>query len=119
VSLIALVGATVCAVFARNMGVVVVFVVCNGLGTAFGSVAFPLIARDIYGEKDQAAISGIFNSICSLGGAFGPTICGMVYDMTGAYSPAYMVMTAFGVLFGAITILIIFRNSGKWRGREA
>lgn len=119
VSLVALTIATICAVLARNMGIIVVYVVCNGLGTAFGSVAFPLIARDLYGEKDQAAVSGIFNSICSLGGAFGPTICGMVYDATGAYSPAYTVMTALCVVFGAIIIFTIFRNSGKWKQNNA
>lgn len=115
VSLVALTVTSVCAVIARNIGIIAIFVVCNGLGTAFGSVSLPLIARDLYGEKDQASIAGIFNSITSLGGAVGPTICGMVYDFTGAYSPAFMVMTGISIICGATMVVTIARNAGKWR----
>lgn len=115
ISLIALLAASVCAMFARNIAVVALFVIANGLGTAFGSVAYPLISRDLYGERDQAAISGVFNSIGSLGGAFGPTICGMVYDMTGAYTPAFAVMAAITVSLGTTVVAIIARGSGRWK----
>ena len=119
ISLAALFGAAVCAALAGNLPFVFVFVVCNGLGTAFGSVAYPLIARDLYGEKDQAAISGIFSSIGSLGGSFGPTICGMVYDMTGAYTPAYVFIAALTLVFGGYVIINLARNSGKWKEKTA
>lgn len=119
VSLAALVVASICAVFARNIGVIVVFVICNGLGTAFGSVSFPLIARDLYGEKDQASISGIFNSVNSFGGAFGPTICGMVYDATGTYSPAFIAIAAICLTFGTLLIITIARSSVKWKQKIA
>ena len=115
ISLIALLIASVCAMFARNIAVVALFVVANGLGTAFGSVAYPLISRDLYGERDQAAISGVFTSIASLGGAVGPTICGMVYDVTGAYTPAYVVMAAITVVLGSLVVVMLARGSGKWR----
>lgn len=115
ISLIALLAASICAMFARSIAVVALFVVANGLGTAFGSVSYPLISRDLYGERDQAAISGVFNSIGSLGGAFGPTLCGMVYDMTGAYTPAFAVMAAITLLLGTMVVVILARGSGKWK----
>lgn len=115
VSLIALLVAVVCAALARFLPFVFVMVVANGLGTSFGSVAYPLMARDIYGEKDQAAIAGVISSVGSLGGSFGPTICGMVYDATGAYTPAYIVIAAMTVVFGGLVILSMARNAGKWK----
>ena len=114
VSIVAIIVSTITAVFARNIGVIAVFIVANGLGTAFGSVAYPLIARDLYGERDQASISGIFNSVASFGGAFGPTVCGMVYDLTGAYSPAFVVMTALCVICGGIAIITVASSGGMW-----
>lgn len=119
VSLVSLFIAAICAMFATNIGVIAVFVVTNGLGTAFGSVALPLIARDIYGEKDQASIAGMFNSLCSLGGAVGPTLCGMVYDATGAYTPSYAVMAVITLFIGGYVIINMARNSGKWREKTA
>lgn len=111
--------AAICAMFATNLGVVAVFVVCNGLGTAFGSVAFPLIARDLYGERDQASVSSIFNAVCSLTGAIGPTLCGMVYDITGAYTPSYGIIAAVTLVFGAVFIFSVARGSGKWKQLQA
>ena len=90
-----------------------IIVVCAGMGTAFGSVAYPLIARDLYGERDQAAISGIFNSCGSLGGTIGPTACGLVCDLTGSYSPAYLAMAAMVIVFGGIMLVTIRRRGGK------
>ena len=119
ISLIALLIAAISAALAGNMPFVFLLVLTNGLGTAFGSVAYPLIARDLYGERDQAAISGIFSSIGSLGGSFGPTICGMVYDMTGAYTPAFYVIAAMTVVFGGCVIFYIARNSGRWKEKTA
>lgn len=118
ISLISLLIASICAMFARNIAVVALFVVANGLGTAFGSVAYPLISRDLYGERDQAAISGVFSSIASLGGAVGPTICGMVYDSTGAYTPAFAVMAAITLLLGTLVVALLARGSGKWKAQN-
>ena len=119
ISLAALFVAAVSAALARSLPFVFLMVVTNGLGTAFGSVAYPLIARDLYGERDQAAIAGMFNSIGSLGGSFGPTICGMVYDATGVYTPSYIVISALTLVIGGYVIINLARNSGKWKEKTA
>jgi len=119
IALVSLLIASLSAALAGNMPFVFLLVLTNGLGTAFGSVAYPLIARDLYGEKDQAAISGIFSSIGSLGGSFGPTICGMVYDMTGAYTPAFYVIAMLTLVIGGYVIINLARNSGKWKEKTA
>lgn len=115
IALLAQLVASICAMFATNIGIVAIFVVANGLGTAFGSVAFPLIARDLYGERDQASISSIFNAVGSLSGAIGPTVCGMIYDITGAYTPAYAIIAVITLVFGSFFIFYVARGSGKWK----
>lgn len=115
IALTALFVSAVSAALAGFLPFVFLMVVTNGLGTAFGSVAYPLMARDIYGEKDQAAIAGVMSSVGSLGGSFGPTVCGMVYDATGAYTPAYIVIAAMALAAGSCVVLGIARNIGLWK----
>ena len=115
IALLAQFIASICAMFATNIGIVAIFVVCNGLGTAFGSVAFPLISRDLFGERDQASISSIFNAVCSLSGAIGPTLCGLIFDVTGAYTYAFVGIAAIVAVFGGFFIFHVARGSGKWK----
>ncbi len=115
IALTALCISAVSAALAGYLPFVFLLVVTNGLGTAFGSVAYPLMSRDIYGEKDQAAIAGVISSIGSLGGSFAPTVCGMVYDKTGAYTPSYIVIAAITIVAGGYVVFAIARNIGKWK----
>ena len=115
IALAALFVSAVSAALAGFLPFVLLMVITNGLGTAYGSVAYPLMARDIYGEKDQAAIAGVMSSVGSLGGSFGPTICGMVYDATGAYTPSYVAIAAIALAAGTYVVFAIARNIGKWK----
>jgi MFS family permease len=98
-------------IFARFSLVVPLLVLCAGLGNSFGSVAYPLITRTVYGERDYAAITGIVSSLNSLGSAVGPAVCGVIFDASGSYIPGYVAMTALVFVFGGTLILAMGRGA--------
>jgi MFS family permease len=103
-ALAALGAAFVEMTLARHLIVVPLIVLCAGFGNSFGSVAYPLIAREVYGARDYAAITGVVSSVHSLGGAFGPLACGIIFDRTGSYIPGYAAMAALVFIFGGMLL---------------
>lgn len=52
------------------------------------TVMVPLIAADLFGDKDFARIMGIFVSVNTAGFAFGTPTANAVFDIFGTYNPA-------------------------------
>jgi sugar phosphate permease len=69
-----------------------VFVVGFGLG--FGA-SIPLrlaILADYFGRKSYGSILGITSSVSAVFGAIGPVFAGAVFDVTGSYRPAFVIL---------------------------
>lgn len=79
----------------------------SGVGIAFGTVAFPILARHTFGNRDYSVFTGWFIASNNIGGAFSPTIFGAVCDWLGSYSYAYMGAIAFVIVFGSAIILCV------------
>lgn len=109
----ALLAALGAMVYAKLLFIVPILVLCAGFGNAFGSVANPLIARAVYGERDFAAITGVISSLNSFGSAFGPAVCGMIFDATGSYTPGYAAMAALVAASSGALILAMGRGAKK------
>ena len=80
---------------------------------AFGSgsigTLMPIVVRRIFGGRDYAAIWSVVISCSSVASFIGAPVWGMVYDFSGSYRPALMVMPV--VLAAGIACLFgAFRN---------
>lgn len=109
----ALLTAIICYALAGHRALIPPAVICGGMGTAFGTVGYPMVVRSLYGDRDQASVSAVFNATGSVGGSIGPTLFGMVCDRTGSYVPAYTVLAGILALAGScflITVLRILRR---------
>ena len=56
------------------------------------TVMVPLIAADLFGEKDNARIMGIFVSVNTAGFAFGTPVANAIFDIFGTYNPALYII---------------------------
>lgn len=65
------------------------------------TVMVPLIAADLFGEKDNARIMGIFVSVNTAGFAFGTPVANAIFDIAGTYVP---VLYAIAVAMLAIMV---------------
>ncbi len=90
-----------------NAGTGIVFAFAWGAVSALAlpleTVMVPLIAADLFGEKDHARIMGIFVSVNTAGFAFGTPVANAIFDVTGTYKPVL-----FAIAAAMLTIMVAF-----------
>ena len=96
-------AAFLCLAFCENTPVGKVLTMIYGVFASCAlpleTVIVPLIAADLFGEKEYAKILGIFVSINTAGFALGTPAANLVFDSLGTYRPAlFAVSTVFLVL---------------------
>lgn len=90
---------------------VVLLVLCYGFGCPAVNVIAPLMAHRMFGDKDFGTFVNYINIAISFGGCFGATAVGYIYDGTGSYIPAWIMMGAVLVVTGIIRFAIIPKGS--------
>ncbi len=70
----------------------------TGLGTAFYTIANPVITAKVYGSKDYSSIYGFLTAVIGLGGIISPMIVGFLYDNSGSYYSSYKLMLVLGII---------------------
>lgn len=85
-----------------NVVFVILMVLFYGAGTPSVNEISPLIANHMFGEKYLAQFYSYIQIFISLGGSFGATVVGKIYDATGSYTGAWYFMA--GVLLLAAVI---------------
>ena len=91
---------------------VLLFIVGYGLGCPSVNIISPLFANHMFGEKEVGAFIGYINLFISVGGAFGGTITGKLYDITGDYNTPFWVCTALLII---MTVIRFALSSDKYK----
>jgi MFS family permease len=73
---------------------VIVLILGYGFGCPAVNVIFPLVMNHMFGEKEIGRFIAYLNIFIALGVAFGSSIVGGIYDLTGSYTPAFLLMAA-------------------------
>lgn len=91
----------------------------NGLAMGYGvmaslalpleTVLVPLIAADLFGEKEFAKLLGIFVSLNTAGYALGTPVANLVFEAFGSYSP---VLILFGIMMVVMAVVFQFIMNG-------
>ena len=81
----------------------------------FFTVMSPMIA-EFFGTGSHGVLFGMVLASGTLGGAAGPLMAGRVFDVTGSYRIAFLVLTLLAVIgFVLITLLQPLREEDAWR----
>ena len=83
-------------------------------GLPLETVMLPLIASDLYGQKDYSKLMGIFVSVNTMGYFFGSPAINLVYDKAGTYRPAFFAAIAI-MAVAAVGMQIVITVSHKQR----
>lgn len=94
---------------AGGMIMVLGFIIFYGLGCPAVNIVSPLFANHMFGDKEVGAFIGYINMFISVGGAFGSSIVGKMYDASGSYITAFWVCA----LLLAVMTVLRFVLSGK------
>ncbi|ANK82594.1 MAG: hypothetical protein TEF_18670 [Rhizobiales bacterium NRL2] len=91
--------------FAREVRTLALFAAV--FGTLYGGFAplMPAIVADVFGVRHLGSILGVNYSGAGLGVLLGPTMAGLLFDLTGGYGLAIAVAVA-GMLAGAVCLAV-------------
>lgn len=95
--------------FAAQVWTLSVFAVIFGMLYGGFAPLMPAIVADVFGVRHLGAILGLNYSGGGLGVLLGPTMAGLLFDITGGYGIAIAVAVA-GLIAGAVCLLAIGRH---------
>lgn len=99
---------------AFGMGSAAVWAVTSSLALPLETVMLPLIAADLYGEKDFPKLVGITVSLNVSGYAVGTPLVNLLFDLTGTYlSMLYIIVPT--VILLMVAFVLIIRAAHKLR----
>ncbi len=81
--------------------------VCFGLGWGGLYTLLQLVAADYFGPRHLGKILGTITIMDTLGGGLGPPVIGAIFDYTGSYTQAFILIT--GLVLFALLLATQFR----------
>jgi MFS family permease len=90
---------------AKTMGLVWLFLFLFGIGFGGNIPLMPAIRAEYFGRMALGKIQGFMNPVMMIAGATGPIVAGHVFDTTGSYRPAFLVI---GLLTFLAAVVIFF-----------
>lgn len=91
-------GCAMLMVFAAAFGILLVpalawpGLMVMALGLGINTTLMPLVARQIFGTREYASIWGLMVAVSSVGTVVANPLWGGVFDMTGSYTPALILV---------------------------
>ncbi|MFC1937846.1 MFS transporter [Chloroflexota bacterium] len=76
---------------ARELWMLYLFTVMFGLGSWSANAMIPPLSAEVFGLKRHGAIIASTGLVTAAGGAIGPLVAGIIYDVTGSYQLAFVV----------------------------
>ena len=106
---VALMMAVALILFPMADTIVEALIVASIFGAAVGGIlVVPVVAyANYFGRRSLSAIRGVTEPFVSLGQAIGALFSGIVYDVTGSYKDAFLVLSILG--FATIAMLLATR----------
>ena len=95
---------------ARTMGMVWLFLFLFGVGFGGNIPLMPAIRAEYFGRKALGKIQGFMNPVMMIAGATGPILAGHMFDTTGSYRSAFLVI---GLLTFLAAVVIFFARPGR------
>ena len=86
----------------------------SALALPLETVMVPLIAADLFGEKEYPKIMGIFVSVNTAGFAFGTPVANLIFDACGTYRPVLLAI-AVAMFIVMIGFHFVINSANKQR----
>ncbi len=106
-----LVSALIWLQWARELWMLYLFAAVYGFGHGgFFALISPLIAG-LFGTRSQGTLLGVVIFSGTLGGSIGPFVAGTVFDVTGSYRLAFLILLTLAVI--GLTLALLLKPLGK------
>lgn len=92
----------------RNPVLIVTAMIINGYAAGTKTQITGYLTSCYAGMKNFGAIYGVMAALMALASGMGPTVAGLIFDLTGSYQP-FLIAGAIGCTFGGILIMSLPR----------
>lgn len=82
------------------------FAVIFSFGFSCGGVLMPSMVADLFGFRSYGSLLGVGNFSACIGCATGPVIAGYLFDTTGDYSQAFILIAVMGLINVGLILLL-------------
>lgn len=96
---------TLSLMFAKSVPMMVIYAVCTGIGFGCAFVCMPVVYSSYFGAKIYGSLFGTLFPIITLCSSASPAIAGKLFDASGSYTSAFILVIAFNLL-GIVSILM-------------
>lgn len=102
---------------AQGQVIALVYAVLAGLALPLETIMLPLIAGDLFGEKEYGKMLGICVSANTAGYAVGPLVSNICFDALGTYTPVFFVYGA--IMVGvAVAFMYALKKANDTRAQK-
>lgn len=106
--------AFVAMLFAKSLSIAYILALLFGLGLVLGPVMPPLLTSEIFEPEKYGEVYGYINSASQLGLTFGSLLVASIYDTSGSYNTAWIVMIILTIIT-LFTWISAYKRSLKYR----
>jgi MFS family permease len=100
---------------AKELWTLYLFAVIFGLGSWSVSSVLPPLSAELFGLRGHGAIFATIGLATMAGGATGPLVAGIIYDVSGSYQMAFAICIAVCIIaIIAATLLRPLKNKQAW-----
>lgn len=104
--------AIVCLLLGKLSAFAVLFAVLFGMFAAIAAMGPSYLTSEMFGKKDYGLILGIVMMFFQLGGALGPALSGVIFDITGEYKITWIIFIAL-LIVTFVTFLVSINLANK------
>lgn len=108
--------AITCLALASNTMMAAIYSLVIPFALPLETIMLPLIAKDLFGYHSYSQFMGLFVSVNTLGYATGAPIMNLIYDITGTYRSAMLIMVGIMAVIG-ITMQFVIGAAHRERNR--
>ncbi len=99
--------------FARESWMLYVFALAYGLPDGGMNPLLTIVTAELFGLSSLGTIIGSIYLFAMVGGAIGAPLVGSIFDITGSYSPAFIIMIATTALATILSLILL--KAKTWR----
>lgn len=100
----------VASLFANLTPVAYILAIFLGLGNAIGTVIPPLLASTFFSNKDFGKAYGVMFGALQLGMTTGSLMVAYIFDLTGAYTTAWIVLLILSIVTMSTWLVAYFKG---------
>ena len=99
----------------KDTGFLFLFAIVFGLAYGGNATSQSPLLASLFGLRSHGLIFGAVNNGFTIGATLGPVAAGAIFDLTGGYRPAFLVLAAVAVVGLVFTILLKMQTQGRFQ----